>query len=181
MILQATSIADLFIAETEPRTDSRGQFARWFCCQELAKVLGSRSIRQINHSRTASVGALRGMHFQSSPNAEMKMVRCLKGKVFDVAVDLRMNSSTFLCWHGEELSPENARMMVIPEGFAHGFQVLEANSELLYLHTAMYCKQSERGVRFDDSRIGIQWPLPISEISDRDRNHPLLSDSFLGL
>ncbi len=111
----------------------------------------------------------------------MKLIRCLRGRVFDVAVDLRRNSPTFLQWHAEELSGGQQTMIVIPEGFAHGFQVLEPDSELLYLHTAMYQKDSEGAVRYDDPSVGIQWPLSITDISDRDRNHPLLDHSFHGV
>lgn len=138
-----TPIPDLMVVETTPHVDARGAFARLYCEQELAELIGARRIVQINHSRTAAVGAIRGMHFQHPPHAEMKLVRCLKGCVWDVAVDLRRNSPTFLRWHAEELTPANARMMVIPEGFAHGFQVMEAESELLYLHTALYTPGAE--------------------------------------
>ncbi len=111
----------------------------------------------------------------------MKLIRCLRGRVFDVAVDLRQNSPTFLQWHAEELSGENQRMIVIPEGFAHGFQVLEVDSELLYLHTAMYQKSSEGAVRYDDPMISVQWPLPVTDVSERDQNHTPLSPSFSGV
>jgi dTDP-4-dehydrorhamnose 3,5-epimerase len=117
-----------------------------FCEQELSSVLGGRKIVQINHSCTAVAGVVRGLHFQNAPHAEMKLVRCLKGKVWDVAVDLRPQSRSYKRWYAQEISPQNAHMMVIPEGFAHGFQVLEAGSELLYLHTAFYKPESEGGV-----------------------------------
>jgi dTDP-4-dehydrorhamnose 3,5-epimerase len=181
VILLTTNISELCTADPQPVSDHRGAFARWFCQAELAEVIGSRSIVQINHSRTIKVGAVRGLHFQYPPHAEMKLIRCLRGRVFDVAVDLRQNSPTFLQWHAEELSNENQRMIVIPEGFAHGFQVLEANAELLYLHTAMYQKDSEGAVRYDDPVIGIDWPLPVTDVSERDRNYPLLSPSFFGV
>lgn len=111
----------------------------------------------------------------------MKFVRCLRGRVWDVAVDLRRSSPSFLKWHAEELSPEHATMLVIPEGCAHGFQVLEAESELLYLHTAHYEKSAEGGVRHDDPRLGIHWPLPVTDLSERDRSHPLLDTTFPGV
>jgi len=136
---------------------------------------------QINHSRTATVGAVRGLHFQNPPHAEMKLVRCLKGRVWDVAVDVRRDSPTFLCWHGEELIPADLRMMVIPEGFAHGFQVLEPDSELLYLHTASYAPGVERGLRYDDPALGIAWPLAATELSARDAKHPIIGADFRGL
>ena len=176
-----TAIAGVMVAQTSRMSDYRGAFSRLFCEQELQPVLADRHIVQINHSCTARVGALRGMHFQYAPNAEMKMVRCLKGRVWDVAVDLRKNSPTFLDWHAVELSAENAEMMMIPEGCAHGFQVLEANSELLYLHTAAYVPTSEGGVRYDDPRLAIEWPLAITEISERDKAHPLLNADYCGV
>lgn len=173
-------LAGVFTVETASVPDHRGAFSRLFCADELASVLEGRAIVQINHSRTAAVGAVRGMHFQYPPHAEMKFVRCLKGRVWDVTVDLRADSPTFLQWHAEELAPEHARMLVIPEGVAHGFQVLEADSELLYLHTAAYAREAEGGVRHDDPAVGIDWPLPVTGLSGRDRNHPLIDAAFEG-
>lgn len=181
MKLNKTPIDGLYVAETEKRADHRGAFARFFCERDLTQAVGGRQIVQVNHSQTAAVGALRGLHFQHPPHAEMKMVRCLKGRVWDVAVDIRKNSPTYLQYHAEELSPDNARMMVIPEGFAHGFQVLEAGSEMLYLHTAFYNQAAEGGLRHDDPALAIAWPLPVSDISDRDRTHPLVADGFDGV
>ncbi len=169
------------MVETTPHVDNRGQFARLFCCKELSSLMGSRKILQINHSCTVAIGAVRGMHFQHAPHAEMKLVRCLKGKVWDVAVDLRPQSPSYKRWHAQELSPQNAHMMVIPEGFAHGFQVLEAGSELLYLHTAFYKPESEGGLRHDDPELGIAWPLPVTDISARDSSHAHIDTSFRGI
>ncbi|MEJ7745209.1 MAG: dTDP-4-dehydrorhamnose 3,5-epimerase, partial [Luteimonas sp.] len=166
---------------TTTHLDTRGAFARMFCEHELAQVLGGRRVVQINHSRTHAVGAVRGLHYQRAPHAEMKLVRCLKGRVWDVAIDLRAGSPTFLQWHGEELTTDNARMLVIAEGCAHGFQVLEPDSELLYLHTATYAPDAEGGVRWDDPRLGIPWPLPVSELSERDRLVPSLTAEFSGI
>jgi len=179
--IHPTPVPDLNVVETKPHSDERGFLARLFCQDELSEVVGGRQIVQINQSKTRTVGAVRGMHFQHEPHAEMKLVRCIKGKVWDVAVDLRAGSSTFLKWHAEELSPENARMMVLPEGFAHGFQVLEEDSELLYLHTAHYAPSAEGGVRPTDPSLSIDWPLKLRDLSDRDRNHPLLTADFTGL
>jgi len=176
-----TSIEDVVVLEGNRFEDNRGIFARLFCQQELASVVGDRHIVQINHSITHNAGAIRGLHFQYPPHAEMKLVRCLKGGVWDVAVDLRKNSPTFLQWHGVELSPENRLMLVIPEGCAHGFQTLEADSELLYLHTAFYSPESEGGVRFDDPSIGIKWLRDVADLSQRDKNHPLLEPDFPGV
>lgn len=181
MNLHPTAIAGVFVAETKALQDSRGAFARLFCESDLAQAIGGRRIEQINHSRTAAVGAIRGLHFQEAPHAEMKMVRCLRGRVWDVALDLRKGSPTFLKWHAQELSAANALMLVIPEGCAHGFQVLEADSELLYLHTASYTPSAEGGVRFDDPALSVPWPLRVTDVSDRDKKHPLLSKDFQGI
>lgn len=181
MKLSATPLAGVFVADTTPRQDARGAFTRFFCADALRTALGERDIVQVNHSRTQVVGAVRGLHFQQPPHAEMKLVRCLRGRVWDVAVDLRAGSPTFLQWHAVELSAENARLFIIPEGCAHGFQVLEADSELLYLHTAFYTPQAEGGVAWDEARLGIAWPLPVTDLSDRDRQHPPLAPDFAGL
>lgn len=176
-----TPITGVVVIETNLLVDHRGSFARLFCERELAQVLGKRRIVQINHSRTTTVGTIRGMHYQRPPHAEIKLVRCLRGKVWDVAVDLRTSSLTFLRWHAEELTPENGRMLVIPEGFAHGFQVLEPDSELLYLHTSFYAADAEGGIPCDDPETGITWPLPISQLSDRDRCHAPITQDFKGI
>ena len=181
MRLWETPVSGLLVAQSETHTDHRGAFSRLFCESELQECLGSRNIVQINQSRTSIVGAVRGLHYQHPPYAEMKFVRCLKGRVWDVAVDLRAGSPTFLMWHAEELSAENMSMMVIPEGFAHGFQVLEENSELLYMHTALYAPAAEGGIRPMDNLLAIDWPLPIQDLSDRDRNHPMLASDFTGV
>jgi dTDP-4-dehydrorhamnose 3,5-epimerase len=181
MKLVPTRIAGVFVAQTNAFQDRRGAFARLFCETELAEALAGRTIQQINQSRTATVGAVRGMHFQFAPQAEMKMVRCLKGRVWDVAVDLRQGSPTFLQHHARELSPSNALMLMIPEGCAHGFQVLEPDSELLYLHTASYMPSAEGGIRFDDPALNLPWPVPVTDLSERDKQHPLLNKNFLGI
>ena len=181
MNTQTTSILGLFVVQTAPHIDHRGAFVRLYCEDELARVVGPRRIVQINHSRTEVIGAVRGLHYQRPPHAEMKLVRCLKGRVWDVAVDLRHNSPTFLRWHAEELTPTNTRMMVIPEGFAHGFQVLEPESELLYLHTSFYSPGAEGGLRHDDPRLAIQWPLVVTDLSQRDALHPLINSDYSGI
>lgn len=181
MKLTSTALAGVSVVDTQIFKDHRGAFARLFCEQDLATLIGARHIVQINHSRTAAVGAVRGLHFQRAPYAEMKLVRCLKGRVWDVAVDLRAGSPTFLHWHAEELSAENARMLVIPEGCAHGFQALEPDSELLYLHTAPYTSEEEGGLSYDDPRLIIEWPLPVTDLSARDQQHPHIPVDFPGL
>lgn len=136
---------------------------------------------QINHSITRKKGAVRGMHFQYPPHAESKIVMCLRGKAFDVAVDLRSYSPTFLRWHGVELSPGNRNAFCIPEGFAHGFQTLEDETELLYLHTEYHAQPGEGALNVADPRLGIVWPLAITEISDRDRSHAFITPGFAGI
>ena len=181
MNIISTAIQGLQIVETMPFIDTRGTFARLYCNQELQSLIGGYEIVQINHSRTAKVGAVRGLHFQYPPHAEIKMVRCLKGRVWDVAVDIRKGSETYLRWHAEELTPANGKMMVIPKGFSHGFQVLEPESELLYFHTSFYNPEAEGALRYNDPSIGINWPLPATDVSVRDQQHPLINQDFIGI
>jgi dTDP-4-dehydrorhamnose 3,5-epimerase len=179
--LLPTPLAGVLVAESEVYSDHRGAFTRLFCARQLAEAIGDRHIMQSSHSRTVTAGAVRGMHYQYPPHAEMKFVRCLKGSIWDVAVDLRAGSPTFLKWHAEELTPENGRALIIPEGCAHGFQVLEADSELLYFHTAFYVPEMEDGVLHDDPMVGITWPLPVRDVSARDQRHRRLSGEFSGI
>jgi len=179
--IKETSLQGLTVVETVPYEDVRGTFSRLFCERHLSAIVGQRRIVQFNHSRTVAVGAIRGLHFQYPPFAEMKLVRCIRGRVWDVAIDLRANSKSFLNWHAEELTPENHKMMVIPEGFAHGYQVIDPNSELLYLHTAFHTPSSEGGLRFDDPTLSITWPIRPSELSVRDANLPRIESTFKGL
>jgi dTDP-4-dehydrorhamnose 3,5-epimerase len=176
-----TPIAGLVLVERHPIGDHRGYFERLFCRDELKDVMGDRRVAQINHTLTATAGTLRGMHFQHPPHAEMKLVTCLRGEVFDVAVDLRQGSPTLLHWHAEHLSADNHRTLVIPEGFAHGFQTLTDGCELLYLHTAAYQPDAEDGLNALDPRLGIRWPLPVLDRSPRDLEHPPLDDRFSGI
>lgn len=176
-----TSISGLKLVERRPTEDSRGSLSRIFCADEL-KIAGWQiPVRQVNQTITKSRGTVRGLHFQYAPFAEMKLISCLRGRVWDVAVDLRKNSPTFLKWHSEELSSENCRALLIPEGFAHGFQTLSDDCELIYLHSAPYTSHAEAGIRPDDSKIGIAWPLNFYEISQRDASHPLLNEHFEGI
>jgi len=181
MTIQNTVIPGVCVIATTSYKDDRGAFTRLYCAQELAPIIAQREIVQINHSITKTRGIIRGFHYQKEPWSEMKLIRCIKGRVWDVALDLRLNSPTFLKWHALELSQTNDLMLVIPEGCAHGFQVLEANSELLYLHTQYYSPEADCGVRYDDPRIGISWPLTPVGISSRDKNHPALTTDFKGL
>jgi dTDP-4-dehydrorhamnose 3,5-epimerase len=174
-------LAGVQVIESFPIVDERGALQRLFCNQELGEVLAGRSIVQINRSLTKEVGCIRGLHFQWPPHAEAKLVRCLSGRIWDVAVDLRVGSPTFLQWHAVELSPENSRMLLIPEGFAHGFQALEPDSEVLYFHTAHYAPDAEAGFRWDDPTFAITWPLAVSSISSRDSSLPILTPDFIGI
>jgi dTDP-4-dehydrorhamnose 3,5-epimerase len=161
--------------------DQRGFLCRMFCAGELTAAGWRKQVAQINHTVTAKRGTVRGLHYQIPPHAEMKLVSCIRGEVWDVAVDLRTSSSTFLQWHSERLSADNNCALLIPEGFAHGFQTLTDDCELLYLHTAAYAPQAEAGLRFDEPRIHIAWPLEITEISGRDQAHPFLTEAFNGV
>ena len=179
--LTDTTISDLVVLERKPIKDNRGLFERMFCKDELSRVLQGKSIVQVNHTHTKKVGALRGMHFQYPPHAELKFVSCLKGEVFDVAVDLRQSSSTFLRWHAEVLSADNFKTFVIPEGFAHGFQTLKEDCEKYYFHTAAYSTESEGALNALDPQLNITWPKSITEQSERDQAHPMLGDDFDGI
>ena len=179
--LASTPLNNAYVGSYFVRKDSRGSFSRFFSAEELKEILGQRNVVQINHSYTAKKGSIRGMHFQRQPHAEAKIVRCIRGRVWDVAVDLRPSSPSFLKWHGVELSAEAANFYLIPEGCAHGFQTLTDDCELLYLHTASYAPQSEGGVSFDDPKLGIKWPLPAIELSERDLNWDKIDSSFLGI
>jgi len=176
-----TALKGHFVIEPKFFRDERGSFARVFCKEEFRQVYCTKEIVQINHSMTKAVGVVRGMHFQKPPYAEIKIIKCLRGKVYDVAVDLRAGSPTFLKWVGVELCGEKGNAVYIPEGFAHGFQTLEENSEMLYMHTQFYTPSYEAGLRYDDPRLAIKWPLPISEVSERDQKHPLLDAAYKGL
>lgn len=160
--------------------DSRGFLSRLFCADELAVAGWGKPIAQINHTHTAHRGTVRGMHYQNPPHAEMKLVTCIRGEVWDVAVDLRSGSPTFLKWHAEILSADNNRALLIPEGFAHGFQTLSDDVTLLYCHSAAYCPQAERALNAQDPRLAVSWPLPITEMSDRDAGHPPLGAGYDG-
>lgn len=179
--LHPLPIAGLTLIERIPVADSRGFLQRLFCSEILAEIGLTKPIMQINHTLTRKKSTVRGLHFQYPPHAEIKMVSCLRGEVFDVAVDLRADSATFLQWHSEILTGENNKTLYIPEGFAHGFQTLTDDCEMLYFHTAAYVANAEGGIVPTDSRVNITWPLPVSEISDRDRQHPPLPPKYSGI
>lgn len=177
-----TPLNGSYVLEFEPFEDKRGQFIRTYCQREMQQQIGhDKKIAQANISLTKVKGSIRGMHFQRPPESEIKIVRCIKGAVFDVIIDIRANSPTFLQWFGETLTTENRKMMYIPEGFAHGFQTLDENSELLYFHTEFFSPGCESGIRFDDPLLSIKWPLPIGDISKRDKSLPLLNFDYKGV
>lgn len=176
-----TPIDGLKVIQRSPLYDERGFFVRLFCSEELAQAGWKKPIAQINHTMTRKRGTVRGLHFQNQPHAEMKLVMCLRGVIWDVAVDLRRGSRTFLHWHAEELSATNGKALLIPEGLAHGFQTIADGCELVYLHSAAYAVQSEGAINAKDPKLSIEWPEPIIEMSDRDRAHEMLSDEFTGL
>jgi dTDP-4-dehydrorhamnose 3,5-epimerase len=176
-----TPLEGLLLIETTPVQDERGQFVRVFCEEECTALRPDLHWAQINLSRTLRKGTVRGMHYQYPPAAEAKLIRCLRGRVFDVAVDLRAGSATFLQWHGVELSEDGPMQFFIPEGFAHGFQALTDDVQLLYLHTRAWDREMEGALRHDDPTVAIAWPQPITQVSDKDRRAPLVESGFTGV
>lgn len=179
--LRELPLAGLFSLQHKVHEDERGRFARLFCQGSLAAFGQPLQIRQINHSRTAQRGSVRGLHFQYPPHAETKLITCLRGAVWDVAVDLRRGSATFLHWHAERLEAGDGRSLLLPPGFAHGFQTLSEDAELLYLHSADYSPEHEGGLSPSDARLAIAWPLPVSNLSARDTAPPSLAANFQGV
>ena len=176
-----TEMEGLKIIQRNLIRDERGYFERLYCLKEFAAMIPQKIIVQINHTHTVKQGVVRGMHFQHSPHCDAKFVSCMRGKVFDVAVDLRHSSPTFLQWHAQILSADNHTSLLIPEGFAHGFQTLEDNCEMLYFHTAEYRPTTEGAINAQDPKLDICWPQVITEMSERDIAHPMLSHDFKGL
>jgi dTDP-4-dehydrorhamnose 3,5-epimerase len=177
----ATPLAGLQLVTRQRVGDARGFLARIFCADDLREAGWVKSIAQINHTVTARRGTVRGLHFQHPPHAETKLVSCLRGEVWDLAVDLRAGSPTFLQWHAALLSADNGQALLIPEGFAHGFQSLCDDVEMLYCHSAAYTSGAEGGLNPRDERLAIGWPLAISEISARDAAHPMIGAEFKGV
>ena len=171
----------LRVIERKPIGDTRGSLTRLFCVEELAAAGWNAPVKQINHTFTARRGTLRGMHYQRPPHAETKLISCLRGEVWDVAVDVRKGSPTFLKWFATTLSAENNRALLIPQGFAHGFQTLTDDVDLLYCHSALYAPDAEAGLHPLDPRLAIDWPLPHHDISERDQGHPLINATYKGV
>ncbi|MFK7902999.1 MAG: dTDP-4-dehydrorhamnose 3,5-epimerase [Nitratireductor sp.] len=169
-----TSISGLHVIQRQKLGDERGYLSRVFCEQELEPLGWGGNISQVNYTKTQSKGTVRGMHYQLPPHEEIKIVSCMKGKIFDVALDLRQNSPTYLKWEGRILSEENMQSYFIPKGVAHGFQTLSDNCEILYLHDEPYRPESESAVNALDPAFNIDWPTNITLLSERDKNHPFL-------
>jgi dTDP-4-dehydrorhamnose 3,5-epimerase len=168
MKFNSTTLGDVWLIEVEPALDSRGFFARTFCVEEFATH--GLEVSYAQHS--ISFSALRGLHYQREPHSEVKLVRCLKGAVWDVIIDIRPDSPTYRCWQDFELSSANRYQLYIPKGFAHGFQTLSDNVEVNYLISEPYSPQSAHGIRYNDPIFGITWPLPVTEISSKDLQWP---------
>lgn len=179
--LTSLPLQGLMCVQRQRLVDQRGFLSRLFCADELLGIGWSGEIMQVNHTQTVLKGTVRGLHYQLAPYAETKLVTCVRGVIWDVAIDLRAGSPTFLRWHGQTLSAENLCAMVIPEGFAHGFQTLTDDCELIYLHSRVYAPEVEAGLNPLDTAIGIEWPLAITVRSARDASHPWLDEKFKGL
>ena len=181
MIFHETPIAGARLIELEKRGDDRGFFARFFCEKEFGEAGLATRFAQINTSLTGKAGTLRGMHYQLPPHGEVKVVRCIKGALYDVILDLRPESASFGRSFGAELTAENRLMMVVPKGCAHGFVTITDDTEALYLVSDFYDPQSERGIRFDDPKFSIEWPVQPVEVSDKDRAWPDFDPAFHGV
>lgn len=175
-----TPFDKLFVIQPNSYHDERGIFSRLYCQNELEKICNI-NIKQINHSLTLKKGTVRGLHFQYEPYAEVKMVRCIQGSIFDVVVDIRKNSPTFLQTYSIKLTKENQKMLCIPKGFAHGFQTLEDNTELIYFHSNIYVPGKEGSLNIKEPRLKIQWPLKITSISQKDDASDFLDNHFQGV
>jgi len=176
MIFTSLPLEGAYSINIDKKDDSRGFFARLYCREEFEKQGLITNLVQMNTTLSREKGTIRGLHFQNLPKAEVKIVRCLRGKIWDVIVDIRAKSPTYGQWYGKELNEENRTMMYVPKGFAHGFQTLADNVELLYLHSEFYSKKNEGGLLYADKTVNIDWPLPVSDISERDKVHPMLSE-----
>lgn len=176
-----TRLAGLMRIQRQPIKDQRGALTRMFCAEELADAGWQGPIAQINHTHTVQRGTVRGLHYQRPPASETKLVSCIHGAIWDVVVDLRSGSRTYLHWYAEELSERNCTALLIPPGCAHGFQSLQDHTELLYLHSTPYTPSCEAAVHVTEPQLAIAWPLPIANLSDRDAAHPLLPREFKGI
>lgn len=169
-----TRLADAVLIELDRFADERGYFARVMCAREFAEAGLADTFVQANHSYNARAGTLRGMHYQKEPHGEVKLVRCVRGAIHDVIVDLRRESPTFGQWQGFDLTAENGCMLYVPEGFAHGFQTLEDDTDVTYQVSEFYTPGAEAGVRYDDPAFGISWPRAVTVISEKDAGWPAI-------
>lgn len=174
-----TALKGAYVIRLKKLEDARGYFARAWCCDEFERQGLNANMLQLNVGFSHSRGTVRGMHYQLPPHAEAKFIRCTRGSIYDVIVDLRKESPTFGRWLGQELTADNGLMLYAPEGFAHGYQTLQDDSEMYYFTTARYAPTAACGVRYDDPHLGINWPLPVSLISEADRNWPGFQNSNL--
>ena len=174
MRFSETPLIGAWVIDPTPHDDDRGRFMRAWCAQEFTRHGLEFSPVQANMGFSVRKGTIRGMHYQEAPALEAKLVRCTRGAIFDVALDLRAESSTYGQWYGVELSAVNGRMLYIPENCAHGCQTLEDNTEIYYMTSAFYTPSAVRGVRFNDPVFSIRWPLPVTVVSEQDRNWPLV-------
>ena len=181
MTFKETILKGSFVIDLTPFQDKRGWFARTFCKDEFATIGHTKEWVQMNHSFTKQQGTIRGMHYQLPPFSEIKLVRCIAGAVFDVIVDIRKNSPTFLQWFGIELSANNKKMIYIPKGFAHGFQTLTDDAELIYHHSEFYKPNVEGGIKHTEPKVNIDWKLDVTNISERDKEHNFLKEDFEGI
>ena len=181
MIFKETSLKGSYVLTFEPIEDERGWLARTYCKNEFLAIGHTKEWVQMNHSFTKQKATVRGMHYQRSPYGEIKLVRCIAGSVYDVIIDLRAHSASYLQYFGIELSAVNKKMIYIPEGFAHGFQALSNDAELFYNHSQFYLPGVEAGVKYNDPAINIKWPLELTNISERDNSHPFIDANFKGL
>jgi dTDP-4-dehydrorhamnose 3,5-epimerase len=179
VLFEQVVVKGAFIIEPERRMDERGFFARMFCERELAERGLVSGIRQINTGFSPRAGTLRGLHYQALPHAEVKIVRCVRGAVYDVVVDLRPDSPTFKQWFGVELTADNGRLVYAPEGTAHGYLTVTNDTELIYMTSFPYAAQAARGVRFDDPVFAIEWPAEVRVVSQADRSWPDFSDELV--
>lgn len=175
MIIQKTNLSDAKLIELEPRGDERGFFSRTFCQEEFAQHGLETVFVQQNMSFSAHKGTLRGMHFQKGAHAEDKLIRCVRGAILDVIIDLRRESTTYMKWEGFELNEQNMHQLFVPKGFAHGFQTLTENVEVTYLVSQAYAPDAESGLRWNDPAFNIAWPLEPTEMSDKDQEWPNFS------
>ena len=180
-IVNDLPISGLKLLQRESFGDERGSLSRLFCADELNNAGLNSSVVQVNYTKTKHKGTIRGLHYQNRPFCEIKLLTCLSGEIYDVAVDIRKGSPTYLKWHVEILTAENKKSLLLPEGVAHGFQTLTDDVDLLYCHSEYYNPDAERGLNPFDDLLQITWPLDVSEISDRDKKHPLLGSEFKGI